>query len=318
MMIKTVSNLNAVKGFTLVELITVMVITGIIAMVVVNIISTPMESFSDMKRRAELVDIAELTLHRMSREIHHALPNSIKINTVGSVKTIAFLHTVSGGRYATTGTNAFDSTKPTNSFTMIQALANTSSLSMNNTGTCGVTDTNNDGVDDVSGPAECLAVYNLGQGGADAYNGDNITRLNKICFNSPCTAGASCNNSCDPDCGNSFSPEDCKIVSYATINYPYDSPSNRFFIIDRAIAFICNESTRELRMYRGYDYQSDSAPTSGYGVLLANKIDSCDFSYNPGTATRPGLVTLQIAINDTNHSNETISLLHQIFVENQP
>ena len=90
MMTKTFLKLNEQNGFTLVELITVMVITGIIALMVVNIITTPMEAFSDMKRRAELVDIAELTLHRMSREIHHALPNSIKIQNGATVKTIAF------------------------------------------------------------------------------------------------------------------------------------------------------------------------------------------------------------------------------------
>ncbi len=309
--------MNNYKGFTLVELITVMVITGIIAMMVVNLITTPMEGYRDMKRRAELVDIAELTLHRMSREIHHALPNSIQLNSSGAVTTIAFLRTVAGGRYVSFGANAFDSSSPSNSFDILQALSNTSSLGMKNTGVCGVTDSNNDGVDDVNDPADCLVVYNLGQSGADAYNGDNITRLNKVCYVSPCPAG-SCTSSCAPACGNSFSPADCRILSYATINFPYDSPSDRFFIVDRAMAFICNTATRELRMYKGYDFLSDPAPTGNYGVLLANNIASCTFNYNPGTTTRPGLVTLQIAINDTRHSNETVHLLHQVFVENQP
>ena len=202
------------------------------------------------------------------------------------------------------------------SIAMLKALANTSAISMSNSGTCAITDSDNDGVDDVASPADCLVVYNLGQGGADAYNGDNITRLNKICYATPCPAGG-CSNSCDPACGNSFAAADCKTLSYNTINFPYDSPSKRFFIVDRAIAFICNESTRELRMYRGYDYQTLPTPTA-HGVLLANQIDSCGFTYNPGSVTRPGLVTLEIAINDSNHSNETVSLLHQVFVENQP
>ena len=68
------------RGFTLIELVVVMVLTGIIAVLVGRNITRPVEGFIDLGRRAELVDIAELTLRRMTREIHLALPNSVRVS----------------------------------------------------------------------------------------------------------------------------------------------------------------------------------------------------------------------------------------------
>src|SRR5690606_958023 len=55
------------------------------------------QSFSDVSRRAELVDIADNALQRMTRELRDALPNSIRINPGGNA--LEFLNTTTGGRY---------------------------------------------------------------------------------------------------------------------------------------------------------------------------------------------------------------------------
>lgn len=271
---------NRTKGFTLVELITVMLITGIISMMVVNMITTPMEAFSDMKRRAELVDIAEITLHKMAREIRRALPNSIKIATSGTVTSIGFLRTVDGGRYASSGSNIFEANKSMSSFNLAKHLSNISNA-------------------DVIANPHYLVVYNLGQGGADAYQGNNISTITGL----PLT----------PDVE----------VTFNNFTFPFASPSDRFMIVDQSLVFMCDTLTKQMKIYSDYNFRVDlggiATPVDmTQGNLLANNIASCDFKYNPGSATRAGLVTLQISINDSLHTNETVTLLHQIFVENQP
>ncbi len=269
------------KGFTLIELIVTMVISGIVALLLVNIISVPMEGFSDMKRRAELVDIAEITLHRMSREIRQALPNSIKITQTGTVTAIAFLHTLDGGRYARSGSHVFAAKQAISEFLITKALNNINDAT-------------------VKSSPYYVVVYNLGQTGADAYQGDNISQISAL----------------------PLSP-DIKI-DFDTFSFPFASPNDRFMIVDQAISFICDTGTGELRLYQAYNFRDDqsggdSTPTdSSQGSLIANKITACNFKYNPGNINHPALVTLEITISDSNASSEKISLLNQVFIENQP
>ncbi|MCU7939754.1 MAG: prepilin-type N-terminal cleavage/methylation domain-containing protein [gamma proteobacterium symbiont of Bathyaustriella thionipta] len=268
--------INKRHGFTLVELITVMLITGIIAMMVVNMITTPMESYGDMKRRAELVDIAEITLHRMARDIHRALPNSVRVPDAGRIE---ILHTIAGGRYTS---SSFDTTQQTTSIELEKALSNEADINTTaGTVSCGS-----------NGLVDCIVVYNLGQSGADAYEFDNMSAITGIA-----PGGTT--------------------INYNAIQFPYDSPNNRFMVINKAITFGCINGA----LYLKQDYAiTNATPVIDVNndSLLADNISACNFSYNPGTSTRPGLVTLQLSINDPQHLSEKVTLLHQIFVENQP
>jgi MSHA biogenesis protein MshO len=84
-----------VRGFTLTEAILVIVITGILASMVAVFIQKPVQGFFDAARRAALVDAADTALRRLSRDLHDALPNSVRV----SGTAIEFLHVRSAGRY---------------------------------------------------------------------------------------------------------------------------------------------------------------------------------------------------------------------------
>jgi MSHA biogenesis protein MshO len=87
-------------GFTLVEMIVVMVITGIIGGMVAIFIRAPVQGYMDSARRAELTDIADTALRRMARDVRSAVPNSVRIAAVGCAqKCVEFLPTRDGGRY---------------------------------------------------------------------------------------------------------------------------------------------------------------------------------------------------------------------------
>ncbi len=87
------------KGFTLVEMVIVMVITGIIGGMVAMFLRAPVQQYMDVARRAELTDIADTAFHRLLRDIRTAVPNSVRLPVATGSTYIEFLPTKSGGRY---------------------------------------------------------------------------------------------------------------------------------------------------------------------------------------------------------------------------
>jgi MSHA biogenesis protein MshO len=70
-------------GFTLIELIVVLTISAVIAGFVATVIAVPAQAHFAQARRSELAASAEAVTHWMSRDVHHALPNSLRTGMVG-------------------------------------------------------------------------------------------------------------------------------------------------------------------------------------------------------------------------------------------
>ena len=87
------------RGVTLIEMIVVIAITGILAAAVAVFIRRPVEGYIDAARRAELSDIADTALRRITRDLRTALPNSIRTTAAGGVTFLEYLQVSGGGRY---------------------------------------------------------------------------------------------------------------------------------------------------------------------------------------------------------------------------
>jgi MSHA biogenesis protein MshO len=292
------------RGFTLVEMIMVIVITGIIGGMVAVFLQAPIKQYLDVSRRADMTDIADTALRRIGRDIRLALPNSVRVTSVGSNTYLEFLPTSGGGRYrfapAPTGTSAgcgslstdmLDFTKPDNCF---EVLGNMPTLSVN----------------------DQIVVYNLGiarpatcpaplpaQCGSDAYQGDN-----RAAFASYPTATT---------------------ISIAARQFPFDSPSHRFQVIDTPVTYVCSapgtnaagNGTGQLLRWQGYAIQvtqPTTLPATGTPSfsVLANNVSACNFSYNGFVvAQRSGLVTINLGITE---SNDQVTLYSAAHVSNVP
>ena len=90
---------NQQAGFTLVEMIVVIVITGIIGGMVAIFITAPVQGYVDSARRAGMTDIADTSLRRMARDVRTSVPNSVRIAGCGAIPCVEFLPTKNGGRY---------------------------------------------------------------------------------------------------------------------------------------------------------------------------------------------------------------------------
>jgi MSHA biogenesis protein MshO len=134
------------RGFTLVEAIIVIVLTGILAAAVAVFLRAPVQGYLDVARRAEFTDIADTAMRRISRDLREALPNSIRVT--GGDQQLEFIPIKSAGRYREAGPgDILDfSSSADSSFDVIGP-----------------------GVDVASG--DQIVVYNLGITGSDAYAG---------------------------------------------------------------------------------------------------------------------------------------------------
>ena len=72
-------NQKLAAGFTLIELITVIVILGVLAGATTTFIKFSTQIYSETTARDQLVSSARFAIERLNREVRNALPNSIKI-----------------------------------------------------------------------------------------------------------------------------------------------------------------------------------------------------------------------------------------------
>ena len=150
-------------GFTLIEMIMVIVILGVIGGTVAVFIRKPVDAYLDTSRRAALSDLADTAVRRMARDIQRALPNSLRNP---SSQCIEFIPTRTGARdraeTSATGTgDILDFTTADSSFGVYGNLATWPA-------------------DQQVRAGDVVVVYNLGIGGANAYAGDNTSAVTAV------------------------------------------------------------------------------------------------------------------------------------------
>ncbi len=279
-------------GFTLMEMIVVIVITGIIAAVVAVFIRSPIQGYLDTVRRSEMTDTVDNALRRIARDLRLALPNSVRVKSVANLQSMELLLTRDGGRYRA------------------QCSSNVPGVLNDPLIFGAITDYPCEAADNsrfnVLGPTvnvkvnDSIAIFNLGIPGADAYAGDTRRIY----------SGA----------GGAVS-----VVTYTGAQFPFPSPSNRFQVLAGTVSYVCDPlplGTGQLTRYAGYAITAVQAvPPAGAATLLAENVTACAFTYDPNVlAQRAGLVTLVLTITRKNAAgaNESVTLYHTVHVSNVP
>ncbi|HEY8100809.1 MAG TPA: type II secretion system protein [Burkholderiaceae bacterium] len=283
------TGLRVEQGFTLIEAVMVIVITGIIAAVVAVFIRLPVQGYINSVARAELTDVADTSLRRMARDMRLALPNSIRIS---GGNYLELLLTKTGGRYLAEEDN--QGTAGILNFT------NTAATSFTLVGT------------PPAGPqaitiGDSIVVYNLGLGVADAYGVGNRATVTGVAGNA-ITMGSN---------------------PFAAQNPPFKSPTYRFQVVSSPVTYFCDGlaggGTGMLTRYWGYTITSSQPNTpalltaaGAQSAILASNVQSCIFGYTSLPNTHSALIGLTITLSNTNNDAGTVVLFHQVHVDNTP
>ena len=77
-------NPTSSRGFTLIEMVTTIVIASILAVGIVTYIADSAEGFLSSSNRSRLAGSGRAALDRMTLELHNALPNSVRVNAAAA------------------------------------------------------------------------------------------------------------------------------------------------------------------------------------------------------------------------------------------
>lgn len=261
------------SGFTLVEMIVVIVVIGILASLGGQLIVGPVTGYIDLSRRTRLVDQAEIALSRMQRDIRQALPNSIRITNSG--RSLELLSTVAGGRYrrfadpGPGGDDLLDFAIADNGFEVLGDLSSVPTSGQN------------------------LVIYNLSStalsGNAYAADPDNMAVI---------AAGSTLShiNLSPAFRFTNSSPYQRFFILDGPVSYACEGGVlNRYS--GYAIGALPTTGTQAL-------------VTRNIEQVAGN--DNCSFTFDPGTTQRAGLVTVSIALEEEGERIHLLQQVHVV------
>lgn len=269
-------------GFTLVESVVVITITGVIAAVVSLFIVKPVQAYLAANARAGVVDQADHALRRIGRDLRIALPGSVRVNASGLA--LELIPTQGGARYATESGNALTFGSLDSQFDLI-------------------------GPGLLLGAAQQLVFYNLGVGvtGSDAYapNGSSAEQASSNRRTAANAAGLA---------------SSITLVASAGLPVAANTPPHRVLAVGSPVSYRCDLAAGTLTRHSGYGFfaTQPDPPGSGGSALLASGVTACRFHVDSTlVAARAALAELAITLAaDTGSGTETVSLQHAVYVDN--
>jgi MSHA biogenesis protein MshO len=288
-------------GFTLIELIVVIVISAIVAVFMVVFLDTPIESYFAQTRRSDLVDSAHRISDALTVDARTALPNSMRVNPAGTA--LELLATTGVARYygehdkyAQGGGQSNEELTIGSPATFFGTLDLFTSQALPH-------------------QAPYLSIGNLGTTAYTAYN-----RATGVM--TPASTVVTIQSNPPPTPPPASVPGENQVhltpqMTFKALGAPLTQPLvHNAYIVSGPVSYVCkanaaNPAAGTLKRYSGYAVTTAQAvPPAGTGALIAHDVSACTISVVPAPT---GYAYGQIAILTVTLSSNGDSL--QVFLE---
>ena len=278
------------RGFTLVELVMVIVITGILAATLTVFLKPSVDAYVDSSRRADLTDMADTALRRIAKDIHSAVPNSVRSVSASCFQLVP---TISGGRYRMASDTLNDVGIPCSPSVTCSAPLDASKATT---------------VFDVLSPLSTVPAQNDwvvidNQNAGDVYSGANRAQISAALTTPRGTDGL-------------------HRITVSSKQFPSGYDGGRFVVVanaEQSVFYNCNGGI----LYRGVPTGSftqladQNACNNAGGAIVATDVANCTFVYSPnaGATQQSGFVWMRLELE---RAGESVVLSHGVHVDNVP
>lgn len=274
------------SGFTLMELIIVIIIMGVMSLGIAGFIKLSTQTYLNVTERDELLANARFSVERLNREVRNAVPNSVRVATddptAATKQCLEFVMITASTVYTELSVAPKDKADKLNVIPFVNNQGNV--YSCNNTD-CG----------------EKVVVYPLSP--ADVYSGhdDNLSKVFTI---------------------ETYTAPELSLTA-GEVNFKEYSPTSRAFIFKEPVSY-CVESG-ELNRYSGYSFNTIQVLppnvniTNGNESLMAKNLsfDANDLPFDVVPASLQRNAVVQIKLNFI-RDGEQVIFDHAIHIKNIP
>ena len=280
------------RGFSLIELIVVLVVSAVVAVFMVFFLSTPLEAYFSQARRGDLIDSGDRIVRALAPDVRSALPDSVRQSSGGGVWAIELLATASVARYY----GATDK----NNLPMAQEAIEELETAQADTDFYTLTQF-------LTAAGNALAVNSQGLPGAYALTGIMTPSPPQFVITP-----------------NAATAEDAVTIGGGGYTFNSDSPTRSAFLVSGPVSYLCDTNAHTLERYSGYAIASaqstSDAQLVGAGAtrsLIAQNVAACNFTIIaralPAIPTQPSSYGQLLISNITLGSGgETLQVFYQV------
>lgn len=302
----SLKSLSFLKGFTLIELIMVIIIVSVMAGIGTRFIDFPVKAYMDVVNRQEIVNAADLVFTKIARELRQALPNSVRVKP-GNSKAIEFLNVKRGYRYRRFGPGSaadkLEIRQFDDSFNVLGLFPS----------------------DMLGSQGYRIVVYNLGSEGTnsdDPLDGINAYSNQLTGSGGGTSPGSSVITSASNVATLSNIGDEGRVSLSSAHKFPFRSQAQRVYFVDTPVSFICDTTAKTITKYENYSINPTQpsnpavSPLSGAtATLVAKNISDCKFTYDRNVTASSGVVKIEIEFDS---DGKKIRVFDQVRVSNVP
>lgn len=275
------------KGFTLIELITVIIVLGVVSVGISGFIRTGMGIYTDVNERDQILSESRFVVERLKRELRQAIPNSarIKYDATSEIQCLEFVPALWTSFYTSLSVVPDTTTQAT----IVEFAGNPAGFEL------------------LTASTDYAFVYPTIS--ADIYNAGNNKRHEVL----------SCTDTDDGDCTNA-NPTDHTASLTLSGTFEDYSPASRIYFGRYAVSY-CAHNTGEIYRHQTTLETVQTVFDSGGNLMatgLANdltEINERPFQIQPPSLTRNGLVNLLLAFE---RNEEIVNYNIEVHIPNVP